>query len=283
MPFFRRSVRNVFWCLSAVVFLTSPAMLAQSVPKPAPKPTTAPDPLVRMNESIDALTRKVWPSVVQILVSSYGPRAEGATGRRRRLVVGRQRSTGSGFVIDPDGYILTNAHVVSGARRVQVVLPAATRTERWRRRCPGILTLPARIVGITTELDLALLKVDGMKLPALPLATYSRGPAGRNRVCIRQPDRPAQQPDARPGVGRGAAGRSRFAAHLHPDRRADQSRQLRWTAGQHPRRSRGRQHVHRVAVRRQRWPGVRDPERDRSNGLPPAESSSATCDGRRSA
>ena len=72
---------------------------------------------------MDALTKKVWPSVVQILVSSYGPRAEGATGETS-LVVGRQRSTGSGFVIDADGYIMTNAHVVSGARRVQIVLPA---------------------------------------------------------------------------------------------------------------------------------------------------------------
>ena len=32
--------------------------------------------------------------------------------------------------------------------------------------------VPARLVGITTEIDLAVLKVDGMKLPALPLAQY---------------------------------------------------------------------------------------------------------------
>ena len=76
-----------------------------------------------MNESIDALTRKVWPSVVQILVTSYGPREEGAEATTS-VVIGRQRSVGSGFVIDPEGYIMTNAHVVSGAQRVQVVLPA---------------------------------------------------------------------------------------------------------------------------------------------------------------
>ena len=75
-----------------------------------------------MNESIDALTRKVWPSVVQILVTSYGAREQDAEGEGR-VVFGRQRSVGSGFVIDPDGYIMTNAHVVSGAQRVQVVLP----------------------------------------------------------------------------------------------------------------------------------------------------------------
>ena len=52
--------------------------------------------------------------------------ARGTTARQAApaSVVGRQQSTGSGFVIDPEGYILTNAHVVSGARRVQIVLPA---------------------------------------------------------------------------------------------------------------------------------------------------------------
>ena len=77
-----------------------------------------------MNESIDALTRKVWPSVVQILVTSYGAREDGAGEASASVVVGRQRSIGSGFVIDADGYIMTNAHVVSGAQRVQIVLPA---------------------------------------------------------------------------------------------------------------------------------------------------------------
>jgi serine protease Do len=127
-----------------------------------------------MNESIDALTRKVWPSVVQILVSSYGAREESGRGDTN-VVVGRQSSTGSGFVIDPDGYIMTNAHVVDGARRVQIVLPAENADGTLATALSGrTYLLNARIVGITTELDLALLKVDGQKLPALPLATYSQ-------------------------------------------------------------------------------------------------------------
>jgi serine protease Do len=132
------------------------------------------DPLVRMNESIDALTRKVWPSVVQILVSSYGAREDSGRGDTN-VVVGKQSSTGSGFVIDPDGYIMTNAHVVDGARRVQIVLPAENADGTLATALSGrTYLLNARIVGITTELDLALLKVDGQKLPALPLATYSQ-------------------------------------------------------------------------------------------------------------
>jgi len=122
---------------------------------------------------MDALTRKVWPSVVQVQVTSYGPREE-ARGETS-MTVGRQRSIGSGFVIDPDGYIITNAHVVSGAQRVQVVLPADNADGTLATALSGRTYLVgARIVGLATELDLALLKVDGIKLPALPLATYSQ-------------------------------------------------------------------------------------------------------------
>src|SRR4029453_4349169 len=102
----------------SLVFLLS-AATAHAGQKPAPSQ----DPLVRMNESIDALTRKVWPSVVQILVSSYGAREDGQRGAPH-AVCGRQSAGGWAFVIDPDGYIMTNAHVVNGARRVQIVLPA---------------------------------------------------------------------------------------------------------------------------------------------------------------
>ena len=167
--------------------LTATMSFAQSGPKPVPKPAPPPDPLVRMNESMDTLTKKVWPSVVQILVSSYGPRAEGMRGETS-LVVGRQRSTGSGFVIDPDGYIMTNAHVVSGARRVQVVLPAGDADGTLSTALTGKSTIvPARIVGITTELDLALLKVDDLKLPALPLATYSQVRQGETVFAFGSP------------------------------------------------------------------------------------------------
>ena len=131
--------------------------------------------------------------------------------------------------------------------------------------------LPARIVGVSSEIDLALLKVDGLKAPALPLATYRElrqgetvfafgSPGGlRNTLTHGLVSAVARQTD--PG----------FAAHLHPDRRADQSRQLRRSARQRPRRSRRRQHVHHVAVGRQRRPRLRDPVGDGADGLPSAE------------
>src|SRR6188768_622245 len=104
-------------CALSVSLLLSASAIAQPV---ARQQAPSADPLVRMNESIDALTKKVWPSVVQILVSSFGPQ-EGPTGSA--AIVGRQQTVGSGFVIE-DGYIMTNAHVISGARRIQIVLPS---------------------------------------------------------------------------------------------------------------------------------------------------------------
>jgi len=155
----------------AALILAVPDLSAQ---KPVPTQAAAPtqDALARWNESIDALTKKVWPSVVQILVTGYAARGSG--GRDQVAVVGQQRSVGSGFVIDSDGYILTNAHVVEGAQRVQVVLPAPNADGTLATALSSRMNIvPARIVGVTTEIDLALLKIDGVKVPALPLATYS--------------------------------------------------------------------------------------------------------------
>jgi len=128
--------------------------------------------LRQWDESVSALLRKVSPSVVQILVTGYGTISEGDKGNAG-VVIGKQKAIGSGFVIDAGGYILTNAHVVNGAQRVQVVLPPpegdATLASELATR---VTVVPARIVGVTKEIDLALLKVDGVKMNPLPVANY---------------------------------------------------------------------------------------------------------------
>lgn len=129
------------------------------------------DTLHKLNESVDALIKKVSPSVVQILVTGYGPIQQDRGSAA--AVIGRQSAIGSGFVVDPDGYIITNAHVLTGAQRVQVVLSADMLEERDHPiSSPRTKAVPARIVGSTRELDLALLKIDNLKLPALRIASY---------------------------------------------------------------------------------------------------------------
>src|SRR5437870_9243539 len=158
---FTNSYTKLVWlCLACCVPL--PGVLAQTAEKP-----DAVERLNQFNSAIQSLAARVSPSVVQILVTRFGPREEGG---RASLVVGRQQAIGSGVIVDPDGYIMTNAHVVEGAQRLRVVLPVPP------SRSPLEITpvgkrqvLDAKVVGIHKETDLALLKIDGHHLPTHPL------------------------------------------------------------------------------------------------------------------
>ena len=163
--FWRSALRAPF---AALAISTVLAFCAQ----PADAQDRSADTLHKLNESVDALIKKVSPSVVQILVTGYGPLEAGDRGNTS-VVIGRQRAIGSGFVIDPSGYIITNAHVVSGAQRVQVVLPAVNADGSLQAILSARTNIvPARVVGVAREIDVALLKVDNLKLPALALASY---------------------------------------------------------------------------------------------------------------
>ena len=166
------------------------------------------DPLKLFSQSVESLVRRISPSVVQIVVSGYGPLKD--SGRDDTdVVIGRQRSLGSGVIIDPDGYIVTNAHVVAGAQHIQVTLPAlASGDSPVRSLVSGRgRTLDARVVGSAQEVDLAVLKVDATGLPALPLAEYDAmrqgevvfafgSPEGlRNSVTMGVVSAVARQPD----------------------------------------------------------------------------------------
>ncbi len=175
---FTRSRRLVrLWVGRALVLFVAGIVASLSlVPRAASQTQGKPEDntLRKLNESVDALIRKVSPSVVQILVTGYGPLEETKSGNTG-VVIGRQRAIGSGFVIDPDGYIITNAHVVSGAQVVQVVLPSGSPDGSLRSLLSSKTDiLPARVVGVSRQIDLALLKIDNLpaKLPALPIASY---------------------------------------------------------------------------------------------------------------
>src|SRR6478736_6244575 len=175
---------NSRWLALPLVLCTALGASAQARPAPA---ATAQDPLVRMNEAIDELTRKVWPSVVQILVSGYGVREDESPGDAN-VVLGPQQSTGSGFVIDAEGYIITNAHVVNNARRIQVVVPSTKIDGSLASALsPRPRIFIAKVVGVTTELDLAVLKIDAPNLTPLPLATYSNVRQGETVFAFGSP------------------------------------------------------------------------------------------------
>jgi len=180
-------VRKLRWM--SRVLLGGAALLLLPVPPGQCQNQTRPmDELRRMNESVDALIRKVSPSVVQILVSGYGQIEEPEHGNTG-VVIGRQRAIGSGFIIDPGGYIVTNAHVVKGAQRVQVVLSSGSSDDF----AEGVLAaktslVSARIIGVTTEIDLALLKVDATGLRALKLASYRNLHQGESVFAFGSPE-----------------------------------------------------------------------------------------------
>lgn len=100
-----------------------------------PATTDSPDP-VPAGAGIPAIVDEVEPSVVAIL---------------------RERGEGSGVIYDPEGLVVTNAHVVARARSLQVQLADGTR-------------LPAEVVAADPQTDLAVLRVAEEDLPAADFA-----------------------------------------------------------------------------------------------------------------
>jgi len=146
------------------------------------------DALHQMSKSFENLVRRVSPAVVEVLVTGYGTGDE--DDQQASGAVGRERSLGSGVIVDPDGYIITNHHVVKGADRVRVVLtptigdesqPVALLKSKGR-------ILNAQIVGVSKAVDLAVLKVEATGLPTLPLGRYDQIHKGQVVLAFGSPE-----------------------------------------------------------------------------------------------
>jgi len=132
-------------------------------------PATAKQDLEAVSLRLERLTRTVTPAVVEINTLGYASTDDGD--RERGLLVAPARGSGSGVIVDPAGYIITNGHVVAGAFRIQVqtVQPFEDAERRSILRPRGRL-LGAQLVALDEETDLAVLKVPAQDLPAMEFA-----------------------------------------------------------------------------------------------------------------
>jgi serine protease Do len=147
-----------------------------------------PDILRQMNRALEELAAKVSPAVVQIQTTGYGPLNDSDSDRGKTALIVRQHAVGSGVIVDSNGYIMTNAHVVEGAQRIRVALPMSATASPTNTPAGKRPVLDAKIVGIHKESDLALLKIDQTNLPTLSLEEPQSLRVGQLVLAVGSPE-----------------------------------------------------------------------------------------------
>lgn len=121
--------------------------------------------------AITAAVTRVAPAVVTVQTEAVERVTDFFFGR----TIERTRpGLGSGFIVDADGTILTNAHVIAGATRISVALPGGS-------------TYPARLIGADETNDLAVIKIDGERMPVAPLGSSRDLLIGEWAIAIGNP------------------------------------------------------------------------------------------------
>jgi serine protease Do len=176
-------------------FFAATSALAQSAavrtdsdaPALVSKARPSPNLLRALDSSLESVVSKVSPAVVQILVTGYGPSE--SHGHTNTAQIVRQRAIGTGVIVDPDGYIITNAHVVEGAQRIKVILPppAADSPLQLQPIHAGEI-LEATLLGTHKQSDLALLKIEATHLPSANLRSDVRVHQGELVFAIGTPE-----------------------------------------------------------------------------------------------
>lgn len=171
----------------STAFAQSTVRVATDVPAVVSKARASPNLLRDFNSSIESVISKVSPAVVQIVVTGYGPSEDHGHTDTARIV--RQRAIGTGIIVDPDGYIMTNAHVVEGAQRIKVILPPpASDSPIGFQPIHASQILEGKLLGTHKQSDLALLKVDATHLPTLALRSEVRVHPGELVFAIGTPE-----------------------------------------------------------------------------------------------
>ena len=167
----------------AAIFGTMVLMLA---PGPGAAQTNAKSPqpsktLADYSTAMEALAQSASPAVVQILVQTLAPLGNGDS--QRAGFVSEREATGSGVIVDPDGYIVTNAHVVRNARRIDVnILRSDERGEE-----PHGHLVPAKLIGLDRQVDIAVVKIEGKNLPALSFVNSDNLRQGQLVLAVGSP------------------------------------------------------------------------------------------------
>ncbi len=126
------------------------------------------DLLDAYSRAVTRVAEKLRPSVVNIVVSQTNQR-QAPAGQPAEA-----RGTGSGFVITPDGLILTNSHVVHKASRIEVSLPEGGAHE-------------AALIGEDPDSDLAVVKISAPELTAAELGDSQQIKVGQMAIAIGNP------------------------------------------------------------------------------------------------
>jgi serine protease Do len=152
----------------------APASAASISPAAAALDDNSVSAISALDHAMETLAAHVTPAVVNVTVTSRAKQQQQMSGRDQDEIQrffgpfgfgqqspqGRQgprveHGLGSGIIISPDGYIVTNNHVIDGATDIRVTL-------NDRR------VLPAKLIGADPMTDLAVIKVSGSGFPSLP-------------------------------------------------------------------------------------------------------------------
>src|SRR5712692_2205656 len=117
------------------------------------------------SSAVVAASERVGPAVVHVEVAQAPRSGEGET---------KRRGSGSGFVFTPDGFILTNSHVVHGARSIQVSFADDA-------------SFDADLVGDDPDTDVAVIRIGGHQLSTAKLGSSRRLRVGQLAIAIGNP------------------------------------------------------------------------------------------------
>jgi S1-C subfamily serine protease len=136
-----------------------------------PAPVSDGAPLDAYSETVVRVVERVGPAVVALNVSASAAERGAAAGRRRRAL---QKGSGSGVLFTPDGYLLTNAHVVDGGGRVEVALAEGS-------------AHTGNVIGVDRPTDLAVVRAAATGLPFADLGESRTLRPGQLVIAIGNP------------------------------------------------------------------------------------------------